>query len=249
MDSKANKEYWEQICATVKPGIAHKSDPIRHWIELHFSPVSNTEKKTCIEIGCYPGTYLAVFGELGYQLYGIDYCKQLDLMVASLKNKGYSLGEFWKEDFFAFLPEKKFDVVVSLGFIEHFTNFGEVVEKHISMVNRRGYLVIEVPNFVGGFQHWLHLNYDKLNYDRHYLPAMDVEKWIALLHKRNFKIIYKGYFGRFHFWTETDYERMKPSARLFLKVLSEYIRPLLKRTLPKNKRAYSPFGGVIAQRQ
>jgi 2-polyprenyl-3-methyl-5-hydroxy-6-metoxy-1,4-benzoquinol methylase len=249
VNSKASKEYWEQSYATVKPGIAQKSDTIRLWIEQHFPPVSKNEKKTCIEIGCYPGDYLSVFGELGYELYGIDYCKQLDLMVASLKNKGYSLGRFWKEDFSRFGPQKKFDVVVSFGFIEHFTNFCEVIEKHISLVKTQGYLVVEVPNFIGGFQHWFHVNFDKLNYARHYIPAMDIEKWIDILRKRNFRIIYKGYFGRFHFWTQTEYESMSLLARLSLKVLSKFIRPVLKRALPKDKRMYSPFGGMIAQKK
>lgn len=246
MDSKVSKEYWEHHYEIIKPENAYKSDTIRLWIEQHISPVSKNENKTCIEIGCYPGPHLSIFGDLGYELYGIDYCKQLDLLPESLKNAGYRVGKFWKEDFFRFVPQKKFDVVASFGFIEHFTNFIDVLEKHISLVDSKGYLVLEVPNFIGGFQKWFHSNFDKLNYDCHYIPAMDIEKWIDVLNKENYKIIYKGYFGRFDFWTE--YERRSLLTRFFLKVSSKIIRPCLRGALPKDKRLYSPFGGIIAQK-
>jgi len=53
----------------------------------------------------------------------------------------------------------KFDIVASFGFIEHFTNWVEILESHISLLNNNGYLIVEVPNFIGPFQHWLHAKF------------------------------------------------------------------------------------------
>ena len=247
MSNKDSKEYWEQKYATAEPRIAQKEDTVRLWIEQHFPPLANNEKKSCIEIGCYPGQYLSVFGELGYELYGVDYCTKVDLMAASLRKAGYAIGQFWEDDFLSFDPQRKFDVVASFGFIEHFDNFGEVIEKHISLMDDRGYLVIEVPNFIGAFQHWFHFNFDRSNYDRHFIPAMDIGKWVDIFEKRNLRIIYKGYFGRLGFWTED--KGRGPWQDMFLRVSKGYVGPLLRMTLPKDKRLYSPYAGVIAQKQ
>lgn len=59
------------------------------------------------------------------------------------------------------------DVVSSFGFIEHFTNWREVLAKHAEPVADDGHLIIEAPNFTGAFQRWLHVNFDKANSARH----------------------------------------------------------------------------------
>jgi hypothetical protein len=68
--NKASQEFWNQVY-DVEPQIAGRSDIIRAWIEAYVPNVAGANK-TCIEIGCYPGRYLSVFGELGYELFGID---------------------------------------------------------------------------------------------------------------------------------------------------------------------------------
>lgn len=246
MGNKATKAYWDKGYAYIEPRVAPKSDLIRAWIERHVPSVSGSENKTCIEIGCYPGTYLSVFGELGYELYGIDFCEQLQLLPKYLRERGYRVGDFWQEDFLKFIHPRKFDVVASFGFVEHFTNWAEILEKHISLLNREGYLIVEVPNFTGFFQQWFHANFDKSNYARHHVPAMDLKKWTDILDSRGLEIIYKGYFGRFDFWTE--YEQGDLLEKLFLKSLI-LPRDFLKRVLPKDKKAYSPFGGIVAKKR
>lgn len=245
MTSKASKEYWEKSYEDKKSEIAPKGAFIRTWLEDHFPHLNPGESKTCIEIGCYPGRYLAVFGELGYKISGIDYYSQLDLMIEHMKKQGYQLGNFWQQDFFTFDPGKKYDVVMSVGFIEHFPNYEEVIEKHLRLVKDGGTLVLVAPNFIGRFQHWLHSNFDQQNLSRHYVPAMDVKKWVEILRRENFQIIYQGYFGSFHFWT--DVEPQNAFSKIVLKILY-FLKPYLQRLLPKDKRSYSPFGGVIARK-
>jgi len=76
---------------------------------------------------------------------------------------------------------------------------------------------------------------------------MDIEKWTDILDKRGLKIIHKGYFGRFRFWITRNEERTFFS-KVFLRSL-KLSRGPLKILLPKDKKMYSPFGGIIAQKQ
>ena len=116
-------------------------------------------------------------------------------MPAWLEQCGYRVGSFWAQDFTRFAPGRKFDLVASFGFIEHFTNWEEILAKHAALVDDKGCLVIEAPNFTGAFQHWLHSGFDQLNYARHHIPAMDIAKWAAFLQRSGFDITYRGYFG------------------------------------------------------
>ena len=242
MGNKASREYWDEIYEKMQVEIIPEADIVRQWFERYIPAVSPDSGKTCIEIGCYPGRYLAVFGERGYVLYGIDNCKKLQLLPGSLKDLGYRVGTFWNEDFFAFTPGMKFDVVSSFGFIEHFTNYLEVLEKHLALVKDGGYLVLTVPNFYGGFQNWLHRNFDRLNYSRHFIPAMDIKSWNSVLPREGFREVYSGYFGEFTYWTEADKRGLW--SRGVLKILGK-LSPYLKRVLPADKRLYSPYGGII----
>jgi len=180
MSNRASQEYWEREYQSYNLHIAKKKDIVRRWIESHIAPV-DSEHRTCLEIGCHPGRFLAVFGELGYELFGIDYATNVANLPGWLKRRGYRVGTFWAEDFTRFAPQRTFDVVASFGFIEHFTDWEDILERHAALVSDKGYLVLEAPNFTGTFQHWLHSNFDQVNYARHHIPAMDIEKWAKIL--------------------------------------------------------------------
>jgi len=238
----AGQKYWDKVYEESELSLVSKNNPVRLWIE-QFIP--ETENGRCIEIGCYPGRFLPVFGELGYELNGIDYSPKISAVSEWLTEKSYRVGTFWQEDFLDFRINQKFDVVVSLGFIEHFTNWEEVLEKHLSLVKKEGYLVLVVPNFIGWIQRFIHKVFDKGAFDIHNITAMNVEKWVDILAPYNFETIQKGYFGGFDFWLdEKEHALLK---KFFLYVLIKS-KPLLKKILSRDNKMYSPFGGVIAQR-
>jgi hypothetical protein len=56
--------------------------------------------------------------------------------------------------------------------------------------------------------------------------------------------LYQGYFGRFDFWVNNEPRGI--IKRLILKRLMSIRKPL-GAVLPRDKRAYSPFCGVIAR--
>jgi L-malate glycosyltransferase len=241
--NKASKNFWDGTYDNIELKIASEDFLLRTWIEEYFPKLENNSKKSCFEIGCCPGQYLAVFGELGYELNGIDFSDNINTVSNWMKEQGYRTGNFYNQDFLKFDTADQYDIVLSLGFIEHFTNWDEILMKHLSLVKQNGYLVIEAPNFIYGFQNWLHKNLDKESYKRHYTPAMDIEKWAVILERNNFEIIFKGYFGKFDYWL--NYEKRTFINNLFLMALRK-MYPLLSNILPKDKKFYSPVGGIIA---
>ena len=60
MENLANQKYWDGIFKHSEYEIVPKSNFIRIWIEHYFPVIQN---KSCLEIGCYPDRFLAVFGE------------------------------------------------------------------------------------------------------------------------------------------------------------------------------------------
>ena len=245
MVNRASQEYWNREYRSFNLHIAKKKDSVRRWIESHVAPAGSANR-TCLEIGCHPGRFMAVFGELGYELFGIDFAADLATLPAWLKRCGYRVGRFWTQDFASFAPERKFDLVASFGFIEHFTNWEDILAKHAALVDDKGCLVIEAPNFTGAFQHWLHSNFDQLNYARHHPPAMDVERWAKILERCGFEITYCGYFGEFRFWTEPQPRTLKQRSIL---AAMRMLQPALRLALPPDRKAYAPFCGVIATRK
>ena len=244
MSNKADKDHWNRLHAGVNRKIASKSDIIRNWIEQHVAAAAGSGG-TCIEIGCCPGRFLAVLGQLGYELFGVDLADDIRVMPDWLRSQDFRIGSFWQEDFLKFDFQRRFDVVMSLGFIEHFTNWREVLLKHCELVAPGGYLVVEAPNFIGSFQHRLHYYLDRENYNRHFIPAMDIDAWAEILRTQGFEIVFKGYFGKFDFWVEDQPRTVL--QRLALKTLNR-LKGLLKRVLPPDRKQYSPVGGVIAKR-
>jgi 2-polyprenyl-3-methyl-5-hydroxy-6-metoxy-1,4-benzoquinol methylase len=238
--NKADSEYWKDGYNGLKYSIVSKNDPIRKLIEKHI-PSQNIYEQSCLEIGAYPGRYLAIFGNMGYILNGIDmYDKIEDSMKYWLSEKGYKIGLLKKSNFFDFEVKDKYDIVCSFGFIEHFLDWEFVIIKKYLLVKNNGYLIIFVPNFSGLIQKLLHFILDYKNYCRHNVKSMNPNKWITCFDKRNYKIIYKGYFGGFDFWVENQERNLfqKKLLGLILKIKSKLAY------LP-DCRLYSPYCGLI----
>ncbi len=227
--------------AVLQPPAEHNQ--VQPWYEKHIPGGPGS----CLEIGCFPGQFLAAFGAMGYEINGVDLTPRTKSdMLPWLESLGYPIGEIYEGDFFKFDPGKQFDLVASFGFIEHFPDWDRVLQMHMDFVAPGGYLVISVPNFRGFVQKALHYMLDKENYDRHVISAMAPEKWRVQLEGDGFEILESGYFSAFSFWTEDDGQNLL--QRGAAKVV-RYMTPTLSRLLPKNQPAYAPYCGVVARRQ
>ena len=239
-DTMITRNQWDSLYTGVKPHTAPQRDQLRKWLERYVPPSSGS----CLEIGCFPGRYLSVIGRLGYQLYGVDLAEKLPLLESWLKQNDYHTGTFWHEDFFSFDPGIKFDLVMSLGFIEHYRNWEEVLRRHFHLVREGGMIILEAPNFPGTVQKLIHRHLDRKNFEQHFLEAMDPDRWCQVLRESGFEIIFSGYTGKFDFWVQ---EEERGTLSRFILRLLRCVRPAAS-LLPGGKKSYSPYAVVLARK-
>lgn len=243
MHSLAKKNDWDRLYRDKKPHGVSGKDQVARWI-VQGTP--STQEGRALEIGCFPGRYLPTIGVLGYQLNGLDMQDGVREMPEWLSSQGFKVGEFAQADFFKWASDDRFDLVLSLGFVEHFENWQEVIEGHLKFVAPGGLLLLEAPNFLGGFQNWFHRTFDAENLAMHHVPAMDPFKWAELVRKHGFDIEFVGFFGRFHLWTGPS--DLSAGKKFALKWLLRS-RNLLKHLLPTDSRVFSPYAGLVARKR
>ena len=164
-----------------------------------FLPCS--QSLTAIELGCYPGSFLAYLHKrFGYRVYGLDFVPQLERVRGWLGAVGVPVQDLILGDLRTVEFDRTFDVVMSIGLLEHFDDPEEIVDLHCDIVAPGGYVVIAMPNFRGG-QYWLHYWFDRDNLLAHNLQAMDLRMLKERIKKHDFEILHANYFRTFDFWT------------------------------------------------
>jgi len=146
MSSVVDSSYWDSSYA--KAPLVYRPELLefRDLFAEHLRPGGS-----CFEVGCYPGSYLLYLCKtFGYVANGIDQTPFVrSRLPAYFEEHGVEVDQLWHDDFMILQTDRKFDVVCSFGFLEHFRNFGEIIERHMSLVATGGLLIISCPNFRG----------------------------------------------------------------------------------------------------
>lgn len=202
------------------------------------------KNKNMLEIGCVPGVYLAYISKnFGYFPEGIDYIKgSKNITQKTLKNFGLKKSMIYEEDFIKWEANKKYDLVCSFGFIEHFYETEIIIRRHVDLLKREGQIIIEIPNFNYG-QKILHNLLDKKNLERHNINIMKLDFFKKIAAQYNLEINYVGYYGGlFDFW----WENKNPSfIQIFIRFLLRCIISITRR-IPINNKLFSPYIIFIA---
>jgi 2-polyprenyl-3-methyl-5-hydroxy-6-metoxy-1,4-benzoquinol methylase len=241
------KEYWmEAQGGPIKSVIyLNKSNIIYKWVRKTLDSNLNRINKinTAIEIGCYPGKFLTILDK-EIEINGIDYIPEVESLKNLFDKEGFTVGEFINTDFLTFEIQKKYDCVMSFGFIEHFSDWEDVMKKHFDMVNDGGIVFIEVPNFKGLFQLIPRFLFDKENFKRHNLSSMNIEKWTKLAESNGLKVLDSGYFGGYDMWIEKK-DRTIWEIKIFNLVMG-ILRFLVKilRKINKESKYFSCVMGI-----
>jgi 2-polyprenyl-3-methyl-5-hydroxy-6-metoxy-1,4-benzoquinol methylase len=237
-----NQDYWDKSYEKNIPSSISPNNPIIEWIRKISSLCPDGD---CLEVGVYPGGYINEFGKLGYRINGIDLTPKVNELKNDLQKKGYNIGEFFHMDFLDYKPDRKFNLVYSIGFIEHFIDFKSVIDQHCKLVDNSGLLFIVVPNFKGYIQYYLHKIFDNENLKRHNIYSMDPNEWKETLKNNGFEIIEQGYIGHFDFWMDISGKNYFKIIirRFFIKIM-----PLISKILKKPSSLYSPYCGIIAKK-
>ncbi|MCL5023308.1 MAG: class I SAM-dependent methyltransferase [Nitrospirae bacterium] len=196
--SVTSQAYWDEY---------YEKMPLEYYPEfmLYKDLFDKYSKKggTAFEVGCYPGSFMVYLAkQFGYKVSGIDATPFVkNRLPAFLSDVGVVADDIICDDFLEYNVGKTFDLVYSMGFIEHFRNYDEVIRKHVQLVNDGGILIITCPNF-RGFQYVLHRLLDAPNLRRHYLPAMNFRKWRHILENNGMEILHEGYYRTAGFWAD-----------------------------------------------
>ncbi len=200
-----------------------------------------------MEIGCTPGTNLAYFNKFfGYEIAGIDYA-DAEITKRTLEQLGITNYELFVMDFTKELPDKRYDVVGSFGFIEHFENLDDIIHRHIQLLKQNGTLILTIPHF-RNFQYLLRTIYDKDVLAVHNLEIMkpDILREIVLKYGAK-KIHYCNYYLTYRFWI--DNESINKTMKKFVYKGCAIIEKLLS-TFKLDKvpnRFFSPYIVVVAE--
>jgi 2-polyprenyl-3-methyl-5-hydroxy-6-metoxy-1,4-benzoquinol methylase len=127
-----------------------------------------------LEIGCAPGKHLAYLAKKRQaRVCGLDYSEPGIAFSKELFSRLRLAGEFRCENVFATeFPESSFDVVYSLGVIEHFDNPLPLIEKHLLLASVGGLVLLAVPNYAGIYGRFQR-HFDPENLKIHNLDIMN----------------------------------------------------------------------------
>jgi 2-polyprenyl-3-methyl-5-hydroxy-6-metoxy-1,4-benzoquinol methylase len=151
-----------------------------------------------LEVGCAPGKWLAFMSdEFGLKPSGIEYSEAgMNATYRNFETLGLEVGKIQAGDFFKIEPDKQYDVVMSYGFIEHFTNVDEVVELHLRWLKPGGVLILGVPNFRGVYS-FLQGVLDREVLDKHNLDMMNLDYFSHVAEKYDLDPLFIDYIGSF----------------------------------------------------
>ena len=169
-----------------------------------------------LEIGGAPGQYLIYMAKnFKYHLHSLDFSKigneqtLRNLTIADIKIDIYE-NDLFSENLMEDLPQ--FDIVYSLGFIEHFYDLNQVVKKHTDLLRPGGILLLGVPNLGGIYGFFLRRTAPRL-LGIHNLEAMKNNNWNKFEKELNLTTLFKGYVGGFEPLAMKKLERKNLMAR------------------------------------
>jgi 2-polyprenyl-3-methyl-5-hydroxy-6-metoxy-1,4-benzoquinol methylase len=174
-----SKKYWDKYWGEGKPKFPNYNRSRGIWYSLdmllseHIQKTRQRLGKSKLKImdcGCGEGLFLKFLYE-GFddiELWGIDYSDAIEKARFMAEELHYSfnlrlcdLRDRWDEDLV-----EEFDIVISLGLIEHFQDPQEILSQLAIPLVKGGSLISIIPNFNGAYN-FLWKLYDKENYSYH----------------------------------------------------------------------------------
>lgn len=217
----------------------------------HTKHLFRQDHRTCLEVGVVPGRFLMFFArELGLDCVGLDYSAHIDGLTEAFRRAGVK-GEFIREDFLEWATKRRFDVVFSCGFVEHFTNFDAVIRRHWDLVAPGGLLILSVPILTPLQAGVRKLCYTQAKFqemlDSHNLSIMDLnELRKAVVKLPGAELAASGCCNEMTIWFGSGDPGVRRSASLIVPML----RPVefVAKRLRLSSRLFSPECFVAARK-
>ncbi len=155
-----------------------------------------------LEVGSAPGRRLLHLSRrFGCLPFGVDFsapgveASRRAFVQAGFDPENVLLADFLLPDFQRARRES-FDVVFSIGLVEHFEDARTAVAAHAALVRPGGLLVVAIPNLLG-VNRWLTRRFDPDALDRHNLAIMRRGAFEGLFEGLGLIPLFGGYVGTF----------------------------------------------------
>lgn len=204
----------------------------RYWENYRFTPISEHPiykryVRACpdgsfIEIGGFPGLNAGYFyRHVCRDVTLLDFYVNADIIRKVERQNGIPEGTIKsiEADFFNFRSDRLYDIVFSLGFIEHFRDTEDVIARHTALLREGGQLLIALPNLRGinGAVQYL---FDRDNLRIHNLESMVPGRLRDICRRLGLKDIRVEYTRMPMVWLEPKPGRHARLGRLLAKALS-----------------------------
>jgi len=188
-------QYWSGLKLPALPDTKHSFD---RCLAEGLGLALDGHKGRLLEIGCAPGKWMAHAAlNLGFAVSGIEYSRGgIEATRRNLSLLAVDMHELHEGDFFSIPPEPCYNVVISLGFVEHFDDPAAVIERHALWLKPGGRLVIGVPNFLGIYR-YIQTILDPGLLEKHNLAIMTPEWLLNAASGANMHAAQSLYLGSF----------------------------------------------------
>lgn len=201
----------------------------------------NPKGKSIIEIGGYPGRYLAYLADkYKVEPTSLDFNSDTPQIQKSFASMGISKYHLFEKDFNKYVPEKLYDCVYSLGFIEHFENYNEILDKHLDYLKPGGRLLVMVPN-KKYFRKLYGYLVDYKNLKAHNLKCMNPKTFKDFGLRNNLTLLSVEYIGGFPY---TVHQKLNFLQNLIYKSTRIIFKNLVNPYLEKHPSKYLSSGLV-----
>lgn len=247
MNELTSVSYWLNKQSHLKP-ISIKQCEKPEWLNVLLQYLKSYEGGSFIEIGCCPGYVSALIcSYIKFIPFGIDFSPMSHLYIESMKEVGYENATLFNCDIRDFKLDEEFDVVGSVGLVEHFKDPFDILLHHYRLAKQGGVIFCAVPNF--RYLQWLyHFIFDKDDLKFHNREAMRLRTFIDFSKKVGLEILYLGYCGRIRFWgIGLDGNKfLVLLKRVISRMIREVSNKILSRLLTPDSKFYSPWIVYIA---
>ncbi|MDD4777381.1 MAG: class I SAM-dependent methyltransferase [Fermentimonas sp.] len=202
-----------------------------------------TMGKSFIEIGGFPGQISAYFYNHGiHDVALLDFHLNKDIVrnLERINNLPQNSIKCIHTDFFNFKSDRKYDIVFSSGFIEHFEDTADVISRHVDLLSENGQLLILIPNFLG-LNGVVQRKCDRPNLEAHNLKSMEIPYLENIMDRFNLRDLTVEYIGRPMLWLEPKPENK--NKRKWIKMLSYVVK-----LFPFKSKFLSPFIAIYARK-
>ena len=253
---KASKIYSEHInnfkVAIIMNNLTDREFWRNYWNNYHYKKIKSTlffdkyldDKILCqndcefIEIGGFPGEMSIYFRKkYNCKVTLLDFYIDKTIINNLETENGLPINtiKFIESDFFQFNATKYYNFVFSYGFIEHFEDTKDVIERHINLAKKGGEIFIILPNF-RGINGWFQYLFDRNNYNIHNINSMKICVLNDIMNSIDLKDYIITYVGKPMIWLAPKNTLTNKIFRPFVKLLSYFIK-----LFPIRSRLLSPY--------